>query len=145
MEGDIAASAILVEPVLPSRVADCEGLPRSKWITKCVLLKDNNGDHVAIGICHSMCPDLVFGSDGPLGLSRVAVPIVDVLVVEDRTSDWMFTLRAWNITHAFYDGASLYDHDQVANIRKLWKSQNPRSMQVGGSMSIVEGLSFQCA
>jgi hypothetical protein len=30
MEGDIEASAILVDLVLPSCVADCEGLPRSQ-------------------------------------------------------------------------------------------------------------------
>jgi hypothetical protein len=65
-----------------------------------------------------VCPDLVRGSDRPLGLSRVVVQIVDVLVVEDRTSDWMFTLCAWNITHAFYDRASMYDHDQVAIYKK---------------------------
>jgi hypothetical protein len=118
MEGDIATSAILVDPVLPLGVADCEGLLRSQWIMKCVLLKDNNDDSVAIGVCHSVCPNLVLGSDGPLGLSRVAVQIVDVFVVEDRTYDWMFTLRAWNIKHAFYDGASLYDHDKVAIYKK---------------------------
>jgi hypothetical protein len=118
MEGDIATSAILVDPVLPLGVADCEGLLRSQWIMKCVLLKDNNDDSVAFGVCHSVCPNLVLGSDGPLGLSRVAVQIVDVFVVEDRTYDWMFTLRAWNIKHAFYDGASLYDHDQVAIYKK---------------------------
>ena len=73
MEGDIAASAIPMEPILLSGVADCEGLARSKWITKCVLLKDNNSDFVAIGIYYSVCPDLVLGSDGPLGLSRVVV------------------------------------------------------------------------
>ena len=67
------ASTILVDPVFPSGVAECEGLPRSKWITKCVLLKDDNGSSVAIGVCHSVCPKLVLGSDGPLGPSRVAV------------------------------------------------------------------------
>jgi hypothetical protein len=30
MEGDIVASSILVEPALPSSVAHCEGLGRSK-------------------------------------------------------------------------------------------------------------------
>jgi hypothetical protein len=118
MEGDIAAFAILVDPVLPSGVAECEGLPRSQWITKCVLLKDDNAGSVAIGVCHSVCPKLVLGSDGPLGSSRVVVQIVDVLVVEERTSNWMFTLHAWNIMHAFYDGASLYDHDQVVIYKK---------------------------
>jgi hypothetical protein len=38
MEGDIAALGILMESILPLGVDDCEGLPRSKWITKCVLL-----------------------------------------------------------------------------------------------------------
>ena len=42
MEGDIAACAILVDPVFPSSVAECMGLPRSEWITRYVLLKDNN-------------------------------------------------------------------------------------------------------
>ena len=55
---------------------------------------------------------------GPLGLNRVAVQIIDVLVVRDMTSDWIFTLCAWNIMHAFYDGASLQDHDQVAIYKK---------------------------
>jgi hypothetical protein len=118
MEGDIAASAFLVDPVLPSGVAECKGLPRSQWITKSVLLKDDNGGFVAIGVCHSVYPKLVLSSEGPLGPSRVAVQIVDVLVVEEKTSDWMFTLRAWNITHAFYDGTSLYDHNQVAIYKK---------------------------
>ena len=118
MERDIAASAILVDPILPSGVAESQRLPKSEWITKCVLLKDDNGSFVAIGICHSVCSKLVLGSDGPLDPSRVAVQIVDVLVVEERTSDWMFTLCAWNIVQAFYDGASLYDDDQVAIYKK---------------------------
>jgi hypothetical protein len=131
MEGDIAASAILMDPVLPSGVADCEGLPRSQWITKCVLLKDDNAGSVAIGVCHSVCPKLVLGSDGPLGPSRVAVQIVDLLVVEERTSDWMFTLRAWNIMHAFYDGTSLYDHDQVAIYKKRLEESKSKKCASG--------------
>jgi hypothetical protein len=59
------AFAILVDPVLPSGVAECEELPRSQWITKCVLLNDDNASSIAI-VCHSVCPTkLVFGSDGP--------------------------------------------------------------------------------
>ena len=138
MEGDIAASAIFVEPILPSGVADCKGLPRSKWITKCMLLKDNNGDHVAIGVYHSVCLDLVLGSDGPLGLSKVAVQIVDVLVVEDKTSDWMFTLHTWNILHAFYDGASIYDHDQIAIYKKALEESKSKK-RVGGSQYEYSG------
>jgi hypothetical protein len=126
MEGDIAASAILVDLVLPSGVTGCKGLSRSEWLTKYVLLKDDNGGSVAIGVCHSVCPNLVLGSNGPLDPSRVVVQIVVVLVVEDRTSDWMFTLRTWNITHAFYDGASLYDHDQVAIYKKRLKESKSK-------------------
>ena len=59
MEGDIVASAILVDPILPLGVVECKGLPRSQWIMKCVLLKDDNGDSVAFGVCHSVCPNLV--------------------------------------------------------------------------------------
>jgi hypothetical protein len=131
MEGDIAASTILMDPILPSGVAECEGLLRSQWITKCVLLKDDNAGFVAIGVCHSVYPKLVLGSDGPLGPSRVAVQIVDVLVVEERTSDWMFTLRAWNIMHAFYDGASLYDHDQVAIYKKRLEESKSKKRASG--------------
>jgi hypothetical protein len=131
MERDIAASTILVDPVLPLVVVDCEGLPRSQWITKCVFLKDDNGDSVAFGVCRSVCPNLVLGSDGPLGPSRVAIQIVDILVVEDRTSDWMFTLRAWNITHAFYDGASLYDHDKVAIYKKALEDSKSKRRASG--------------
>ena len=118
MEGDIAASAILIDPIFPSGVVECEGLPRSEWIMKYVLLKDDNASSVAFGVCHSVYPKLVLGSDGPLDPSRVVVQIVDIFVVEERTSDWMFTLRAWNIMHTFYDGASLYNHDQVAIYKK---------------------------
>jgi hypothetical protein len=96
-----------------------------------VLLKDKNGHSIAIGICHNVCPDLVLGSDGPLGLSRVAVQIVDVFIVEDKTSDWMFTLHAWNITHAFYDGASLYDHDQVAIYKKALEESKSKKRASG--------------
>jgi hypothetical protein len=125
------AFAILVDPVLPSGVAECEELPRSQWITKCVLLNDDNASSIAIGVCHNVCPKLVLGSDGPLGPSRVAVQIVDVLVVEERTSDWMFTLRAWNIMHAFYDGTSLYYHDQVAIYKKRLEESKSKKRASG--------------
>jgi hypothetical protein len=80
--------------------------------------KDNNGEAVAISVCYNACPDLVLGSNGPLDLSRVPVQIVDILIVEEKTSIWIFTLRVWNITHTFYDGASMYDHDQVVVYKK---------------------------
>jgi hypothetical protein len=51
-----------------------------------VFFKDNNGEFVAIGVYHSVSLDLVVGSQGPLDKSKVVVQIIDVLVVEDRTS-----------------------------------------------------------
>jgi hypothetical protein len=61
-----------------------------------------------------MCPDLVVENEGPLDPNKVVVQITDLLVVEDRTYDSMFTLRVGNFKHAFYSGAILYDHDQIA-------------------------------
>jgi hypothetical protein len=87
------------------------GCQKYQRITKFILLKDDDGESLAIGVCHSMCSDLVIRNEGPLGPNKVAIQITDLFVVEGRTSDWMFTLCAWNIT---YGGASLYDHDQVA-------------------------------
>jgi hypothetical protein len=81
MEGDIAASSILVKLKLLHGVASCKGLPRCLWITKYVSLKDNDGvplkdndgEFVAIGICHNVSPDLVVGSVGLLGPNKVDV------------------------------------------------------------------------
>ena len=67
------ASAILVDPVFPLSVAECMGLLRYEWITKCVLLKDDNVGSIAICIYHSVCPKLVLGSDSPLGPRKVVV------------------------------------------------------------------------
>ena len=73
MEGDIATFAILVDPIFPLGVAECEELLRSEWITKFVLLKNNNVSSIAIGVYYNVCPKLVLGSNGPLGPSRVVV------------------------------------------------------------------------
>jgi hypothetical protein len=36
----------------------------------------------------------------------------------------MFTLHVWNIRHAFYVGASLYDHDQIAIYKQALEDWN---------------------
>ncbi|KAG0572237.1 hypothetical protein KC19_VG078600 [Ceratodon purpureus] len=102
-------------PTLPDNVVTCEGLPRSSWITKSVTLVNVYGSIVAKGICHSIDSDLVIGSDGAqLGDDQVAVQIAESLCEDDVPSEWMFSLRAWHIRNVFVNGASLYDHDQVA-------------------------------
>ena len=52
-----------------------------------MLLEDDNGSSIATGVCHNVCPKLVLGSNGPLDPSRVAIQIVDIFVIEERTSD----------------------------------------------------------
>jgi hypothetical protein len=37
-----------------------------------------------------------------------------------------FSLLAWNNMHAFYSGASLYDHDQVAIYKKALEECNSK-------------------
>lgn len=38
----------------------------------------------------------------------------------------MFTLFIWNIMHVFYDGTSLYDHDQIAIYKKALEDSKPK-------------------
>jgi hypothetical protein len=78
-----------------------------------VTLTNESGVDVARGICHSVKAELVVDNDGmPLGNNRVAVQIAESLLEEDVPSEWMFSMRAWNIRRVFLNGASLYDHDQ---------------------------------
>ena len=110
---------VVPHPVLPDGVADCEGFGRASWITKAVTLTNESGVDVARGICHSVKAELVVDSDGtPLGNDRVAVQIAESLLEEDVPSEWMFSMRAWNIRRVFLNGTSLYDHDQ----RHIYKS-----------------------
>jgi hypothetical protein len=106
-------SFLVLSPVLPEGVAQCEGFGRPSWITKCVILTNESGVDVARGICHCVNADLVIDSDGmPLGNDRVAVQIAKSLVGDEVPSEWMFSMRAWHIRRVFLNGASLYDHDQ---------------------------------
>ena len=49
-------------------VAQCEGISRKSWMTKCVVMKNEAGMVVGKGICHNDSSDLVIDSDNqPLG------------------------------------------------------------------------------
>jgi hypothetical protein len=50
MEGNIVMSSNLVDLELPHGVADCEGLLRYCWNSKFVLLTDDDGESIAIGV-----------------------------------------------------------------------------------------------
>ena len=68
---------------------------------------------VARGVCHNMSADLVIRSDGSLGDNKVAVWILDLLSENSYMANWIFILKAWDITHVFLDGISLHDHNQI--------------------------------
>ena len=103
----------VLHPILPDGGAQCEGFNRASWITKSVTLTNESGVDVACEICHNVKAKLVVDSDGmPLDNDHVAVQIVESLLEEDVSSEWMFSMRTWHIRMVFLNGASLYDHDQ---------------------------------
>ena len=64
---------------LPDGVAQCEGIPKKSWMTKCVSLKNDADVVVGKGICHSVSLGFIIDSDHqPLGDDR-ALQIVDSL------------------------------------------------------------------
>src|SRR5665811_226824 len=103
-----------VEEDVPEVISDrdipeCEGVPRHLWTTKCVSLHNSDGIAVGEGICHSVKSDLVVGSSGPLGDTHVAVQISWSLKPDEFPDDWRYTLRAFPITHVYYNGVSFFN------------------------------------
>ena len=78
-----------------------------------VILTNELGVYVARGICNSISRNLIINNnDMLLGNDCVAIQIVELLLEEEVSSKWMFSMRAWHIHRVFLNGASLYDHDQ---------------------------------
>jgi len=99
---------------LPPSVVVCEGIPGSKWNFKAVSLRNIEGVNVANALCQNVGPDLVVDSDGkPLGDDRFAVQIAESLCEEEVPVGWMWLVLLWHIKQVFFDGVSLYDHDQI--------------------------------
>ena len=116
---------------LPEEVAQCEGILRKSWMTKCVVLKNEAGVVVGKGICHNVSSDLIIDSDNqPLGDDQVAVQIAESPSEHDIPSDWMFQMRSWPIKRVFLNGASLYDHEQV-NLFNLTSQVAHRCSRLG--------------
>ena len=66
---------------LPKGVAQCEGIPRKSWMTKCVSLMNVASMLVGKGICHNVSLDLIIDSDNQtLGDNCVAVQIAEFLL-----------------------------------------------------------------
>ena len=56
---------------------------------------------------------LVIDSDGMLlDNDHVSIQIVESLLEEEVSSEWVFSMRAWHIYRMFLNGANLYNHDQ---------------------------------
>jgi hypothetical protein len=64
------------------------------------------------GICHSVKFDLITGSNGPLRDTHVVVQISKSINADEFLDDWKYSVRAWPITHVFYNGASLFNHER---------------------------------
>jgi hypothetical protein len=47
------------------------------------------------------------------GDNKVVVQIMDLLSENSCMADWIFILKAWDITHVFLDGVSLHDYNQT--------------------------------
>ena len=106
-EDDVGEVTIPEEPVAPL----CDGTPRRLWVGKCVVLHRPDGFPIAKGICRNVSSDVVVGSSGPLGDSRVAIQISSSLSMADAPDEWRYSIRAWPIEFVFYNGASLRDHE----------------------------------
>jgi len=99
-------------PILPRSVAIYDRIPRAKWNTKCVTLREENGNEVANGIYWSIDASLVINIDGRLlGDDQVAIQIVESLCEEVVLFVWMWSMYFWYIKRVFLNGVSLYDHD----------------------------------
>lgn len=132
MFGDYSSDEDVVEqPEEPENIPNCEGIPRRLWVTKFVTLYGNEGRPVAEGLCHSISYDLVLGSNGPLGHSRVAVQISKSLDAAEVPDEWRYSVRAWPIEKVFCNGASLRDHelryDHNSRVALLARPESSRS------------------
>ena len=92
-EDDVGKVTIPEEPVAPL----CDGTPRRLWVEKCVVLHRPDGFPIAKGICRNVSSDVVVGSSGPLGDSRVAIQISSSLSMADTPDEWRYSIRAWPI------------------------------------------------
>jgi hypothetical protein len=102
-----------VQEVLSNRdILECDVMPHHLWTTKCMSLYNSDCIAVGKGICYSVKSDLVVGSTGPLGDTHVVVQISRSLKPDEFLDDWRYHVRAWPITHVFYNGVSFFNHER---------------------------------
>src|SRR5450759_128589 len=128
-------------------IPECEGVPRHLWTTKCVSLHNSDGIALGEGICHSVKSDLVVGSTGPLGDTHVVVQISRSLKPDEFPDDWRYTLRAWPITHVFYNGVNFFNHERRHKFncrgldRGVRSGRRRRRASTGGTHSPIPQVS----
>ena len=121
-----------VEEDVPEVISDrdipeYEGVLRHLWTTKCVSLHNSDGIALREGICHSVKSDLVVGSMGPLGDTHMAVQISRSLKPDEFLDDWRYSVRAWPITHVFYNGVNFFNHERRHKFNCQGLNQGVRS------------------
>jgi hypothetical protein len=104
-------------------ILECEGVPQHLWTTKCVSLHNENGDAVGEGIFHSVKSDLAIRNNRPFSDTHVAVQISKSLKVDEFPDNWRYSVRAWPITHVFYNGANLFNHERQHKFNTCGLSQ----------------------
>jgi len=84
--------------ILLKGVVDCKGFSQTSWHRKLVILRNEDGNDVARGLCQSVDAELVIDMDGkPLGDDRVAIQIPQSLCEEEVLSAWVWSMHSWHI------------------------------------------------
>jgi len=77
-------------PILPLDVVMCDTIPHTKWITRCMTLRNKAGMDVSNGVYENVDPEFVINMDRkPLSNNQVAVEIVESLCEDKVPSSWM--------------------------------------------------------
>ena len=98
-----------VEHVDP--IPACDGLPRSDWKDRDVVLVNMHGVEVADAVCCNVDPtDCI--DQYQLGSDDIGVVIMSSLNQTEVDETWRFSLRRWPLRQVLYNGVSLYDHDR---------------------------------
>ena len=98
-------------------------------MTKPIILHTSNRVSVGKGMCQSISSNLVVDCHGPLGDDYVVVQVVETFDELQIPLDWMFSLRAWHIREVYYNGASLYDHEQCSIHNKAVKDSRNKKQK----------------
>ena len=96
-------------PLCP--IFECAGLPRASWVNLDVVLLNDSGVAVALGICRNTNPQNCIDQN-QLGTEDVGVVILVSLVHSKVDPTHRFSLRRWPLKNVTIDGVSLRDHER---------------------------------